>query len=103
MIFANKQDIQGSMSSTEIRDVRPINNLPPFLLTCVSQALDLDSIRSHQWRILPCSAVTGQNLIEGLDWVVGDVANRLYYGTTAAATNSWQSGGRAEANAITVT
>ena len=74
MIFANKQDIQGSMSSTEIRDVRPINNLPPFLLTCASQALDLDSIRSHQWRILPCSAVTGQNLIEGLDWVVGDVA-----------------------------
>ncbi|CDO74197.1 hypothetical protein BN946_scf185043.g249 [Trametes cinnabarina] len=74
LIFANKQDIQGSMSSVEIRD-----------------ALDLQSIKSHHWRILPCSAFTGQNLLEGLDWVVEDVANRLYYSTTASAMGRWQS------------
>ncbi|KAI0773706.1 ADP-ribosylation factor family-domain-containing protein [Fomes fomentarius] len=91
LIFANKQDIQGSMSSAEIRD-----------------AIDLNSIKSHQWRILPCSAMTGQNLLEGLDWVVNDVANRIYYGTTAAAADTWHTaggeGGRApaEANPITV-
>ncbi|KAI9063503.1 GTP-binding protein [Trametes sanguinea] len=78
LIFANKQDIQGSMSSAEIRN-----------------ALDLQSIKSHHWRILPCSAVTGQNLVEGLDWVVEDVANRLYYSTTASATGRWQSGNEA--------
>lgn len=26
--------------------------------------------------------MTGENLVEGLDWVVGDVARRLYYSTT---------------------
>lgn len=67
LIFANKQDIQGSMSFAEIRD-----------------ALELLSIKSHQWTILPCSAVTGQNLVEGLDWVVDDVANRIYYSTASA-------------------
>ncbi|KAI0734911.1 GTP-binding protein [Fomitopsis betulina] len=65
LVFANKQDLQGSMSSTEIRD-----------------ALDLLSIKSHRWKILPCSAMTGENLVEGLDWVVDDVAGRLYYSTT---------------------
>ncbi|KAL7281996.1 hypothetical protein ACG7TL_003463 [Trametes sanguinea] len=83
LIFANKQDIQGSMSSAEIRD-----------------ALDLQSIKSHHWRILACSAVTGQNLVEGLDWVVEDVANRLYYSTTASATGRWQSGDEAVNAAI---
>ncbi|KXN84213.1 ADP-ribosylation factor-like protein 2 [Leucoagaricus sp. SymC.cos] len=62
LVFANKQDLQGSVTDAEIR-----------------QALDLDSIRSHNWKILSCSAVTGENLISGLDWVVNDVAGRLYY------------------------
>ncbi|KAL7413119.1 ARF/SAR [Mrakia frigida] len=63
LIFANKQDVRNSMSSAEIKE-----------------ALDLPSIKSHRWRIQPCSAVTGENLVEGLDWVVNDVAGRLYYG-----------------------
>ncbi len=68
----------------------------------VLQALDLPSIKSHQWRILACSAVTGQNLVEGLNWVVGDVANRIYYSSTAEATERWQSGGAMKtSNAIT--
>jgi ADP-ribosylation factor-like protein 2 len=46
------------------------------------QALDLPGIKSHNWKIWPCSAVTGLNLIEGLDWVVEDVAHRLYYSST---------------------
>ncbi|EPQ59729.1 GTP-binding protein [Gloeophyllum trabeum ATCC 11539] len=70
LVFANKQDIQGSMSDEEIR-----------------HALDLDSIRSHNWRIWPCSAVTGNNLVTGLDWVVGDVAGRLYYSSTVGEAN----------------
>ncbi|KAI0092482.1 ADP-ribosylation factor family-domain-containing protein [Irpex rosettiformis] len=65
LIFANKQDIPGTMSTAEIRE-----------------ALDLSSIKSHQWRILSCSAMTGHNLVEGLDWVVEDVAGRLYYSAT---------------------
>jgi len=64
LVFANKQDIQGSMTDNEIE-----------------QALDLPAIKSHQWSIIPCSAVTGYNLMKGLDWVVGEVASRLYYNT----------------------
>jgi ADP-ribosylation factor-like protein 2 len=48
----------------------------------LSQVLDLANIRSHTWKIMPCSAVTGANLVEGLDWIVSDVAKRLYYSTT---------------------
>jgi ADP-ribosylation factor-like protein 2 len=44
------------------------------------QGLDLDGIKSHQWSIVSCSAVTGYNIIEGINWVVEDVAERLYYG-----------------------
>ncbi|KAH9905068.1 GTP-binding protein [Epithele typhae] len=85
LIFANKQDIQGSMSSAEIRD-----------------ALDLPSIKSHQWKILACSAVTGLNLVEGLDWVVGDVANRLYCSSTEASTGARQPSGSAVSSAVAV-
>jgi len=68
LVFANKQDIAGSLTDTEIRD-----------------ALDLSNIRSHNWTIWPCSAVTGDNLITGLDWAVDDVARRIYYSSTTPA------------------
>ncbi|GJJ07758.1 ADP-ribosylation factor-like protein 2 [Clathrus columnatus] len=70
LVFANKQDINGSMAEEEIRD-----------------ALDLPSIKTHQWKILPCSAMTGSNLIEGLDWVVRDIAGRIYYSTVGNSTS----------------
>ncbi|CAE6405071.1 unnamed protein product [Rhizoctonia solani] len=63
LVFANKQDIIGSMSDAEIKE-----------------ALDLPSIRSHRWRIQPCSAVTGENVQAGLEWAVSDVAQRVYWG-----------------------
>ncbi|KAI0786507.1 GTP-binding protein [Abortiporus biennis] len=65
LVFANKQDIEGSMTSSEI-----------------ASALDLPSIKSHHWKIWPCSAVTGENLVTGLNWIVDDVANRIYYGVS---------------------
>jgi len=65
LVLANKQDLIGSMT---IEDMR--------------QRLALDSIRTHSWKLLPCSAVTGQNLMEGFDWIVTDIASRLYYSLT---------------------
>jgi len=62
LVFANKQDLAGSLSVQEIRDT-----------------LSLDSLTTHQWEILSCSAILGTNLLKGLDWVVGEVASRLYY------------------------
>ncbi|KDQ12720.1 hypothetical protein BOTBODRAFT_34179 [Botryobasidium botryosum FD-172 SS1] len=68
LVFANKQDLDGALSDAEIRD-----------------ALALRSIMSHHWKIIPCSAVTGENVVEGVDWVVNDVAGRLYYGSVESS------------------
>lgn len=87
LVFANKQDINGALTSAEIRTVSSI--IPAFCdeyrrLTLL-QALDLDGIKSHQWSIMSCSAVTGYNIVEGINWVVEDVAERLYYGATSGS------------------
>lgn len=42
------------------------------------KGLQLDEIKTHKWTILPCSAMTGKNLQEGLDWVVKDAQERLF-------------------------
>lgn len=83
LIFANKQDVAGALSVAEIRDVSHASdrNCSFLILTDprqrdMPQALDLPSIKSHRWMIQPCSAVTGENLVEGLDWTVKDVASR---------------------------
>ncbi|KZZ87440.1 Small GTPase superfamily, ARF/SAR type [Ascosphaera apis ARSEF 7405] len=61
LIFLNKVDVEGCMTVEEVRE-----------------ALKLDEIKTHTWTILPCSAMTGQNLTEGLDWVVTDAKRRLF-------------------------
>ena len=47
-------------------------------VTVPTQALRLDEIRTHKWNILRCSAMTGENLKEGLAWVVEDAKARLF-------------------------
>ncbi|KAJ1927920.1 ADP-ribosylation factor-like protein 2 [Tieghemiomyces parasiticus] len=61
LVLANKQDIQGALTSEEIAD-----------------RLGLAEVKTHHWRILPCSAVTGTNLLDGMDWIVNDIASRIY-------------------------
>jgi len=43
-----------------------------------TQALRLDAIQTHKWTIMTCSAMTGRNLQEGLQWVVQDAKDRLF-------------------------
>ncbi|KAJ5332751.1 Small GTPase superfamily ARF/SAR type [Penicillium brevicompactum] len=61
LVFLNKTDVEHCMSEQEVR-----------------QRLDLDSIKTHKWTILPCSAMTGTNLNGGLEWVVQDAKDRLF-------------------------
>ncbi|XP_021562113.1 ADP-ribosylation factor-like protein 2 isoform X2 [Carlito syrichta] len=44
----------------------------------VEEALELDSIRSHHWCIQGCSAVTGENLLPGIDWLLDDISSRVF-------------------------
>lgn len=61
LVFVNKTDVVGCMTSDEILG-----------------ALRLDQIKSHRWNVLRCSAMTGENLKEGLAWVVEDAKARLF-------------------------
>ena len=64
LIFANKQDIDGALTSQEI-----------------SKVLELDTHASFQkrhWSIHSCSAMTGEGLVSGIDWMVEDIAQRIF-------------------------
>ncbi|XP_020488287.2 putative ADP-ribosylation factor-like protein 5C [Labrus bergylta] len=52
LILANKQDVKGSMTASEI-----------------SQFLTLDSITTHSWHVQACCALTGEGLPASLDWM----------------------------------
>ena len=53
LVYANKQDAKGAMTPSKMAD-----------------ALGLHSVKSHTWYIQGCSAVTGDGLHAGLDYVV---------------------------------
>ena len=42
------------------------------------EALDLESIKSHRYRIVVCSAMEGTNVREGIEWVVQDAKDRMF-------------------------
>ena len=80
LIFANKTDVQGCMDEAEILEASPSQFITITLAKTLStnQALQLRLIRTHRWQILPCSAMTGKNLNEGLAWVVEEAKARLF-------------------------
>ncbi|KAM0026033.1 putative small GTPase superfamily, ARF/SAR type, P-loop containing nucleoside triphosphate hydrolase [Helianthus debilis subsp. tardiflorus] len=43
------------------------------------EVLNLDDMdKSRHWRIVGCSGYTGEGLQEGFDWLVQDIASRIY-------------------------
>jgi ADP-ribosylation factor-like protein 2 len=63
MVFANKQDLAGALTPAEIAEVLELNT---------------DRFKTRHWSIVKCSAVTGEGLVEGMDWVVDDVSSRIF-------------------------
>lgn len=51
MVFANKQDIEGCMSVTD-----------------VAKALGLIAIKTRKWQIFKTSAIKGEGLEEAMEW-----------------------------------
>lgn len=62
LIFANKQDLKGSLKPDEIAKVLNL------------EAMD----NSRNWQIVGCSAMTGDGLLQGFDWLVSDISSRIY-------------------------
>ena len=45
----------------------------------IYEVLELDKMSQYRhWSIMSCSAVTGNGLVEGIDWMVEDVAKRIF-------------------------
>uniref|UniRef100_A0A2K6UGT0 ADP ribosylation factor like GTPase 2 n=1 Tax=Saimiri boliviensis boliviensis TaxID=39432 RepID=A0A2K6UGT0_SAIBB len=44
----------------------------------ICEALELDSIHSHHWCIQSYSAVTGENLLQGTDWLPDDISSGIF-------------------------
>lgn len=64
LIFANKQDIEGALSSDQIMSVLELDKN--------------DRYKNRHWSIQSCSAVTGDGLVAGMDWIVDDIASRIF-------------------------
>eukprot|EP01112_Ceratiomyxa_fruticulosa_P015495 TRINITY_DN4554_c0_g1_i1.p1 TRINITY_DN4554_c0_g1~~TRINITY_DN4554_c0_g1_i1.p1 ORF type:complete len:178 (-),score=16.65 TRINITY_DN4554_c0_g1_i1:118-651(-) len=52
LVFANKQDLPGAVSEAKI-----------------SEILGLSTLKNRQWAIFKSSAIKGEGLFEGLDWL----------------------------------
>jgi ADP-ribosylation factor-like protein 2 len=61
LVFCNKQDLQGSLTVEEIKEF-----------------LQLDNFQTRHWAVVPCSAVTGEGLLQGINWIVCDIAARIF-------------------------
>jgi ADP-ribosylation factor-like protein 2 len=61
LVFCNKQDLAGALTLEEIKEF-----------------LQLDNFQTRHWAVVPCSAVTGEGLLEGINWIVGDIAARIF-------------------------
>ncbi|KAL3900406.1 MAG: hypothetical protein SGCHY_001359 [Lobulomycetales sp.] len=63
LILANKQDLPAALPLEQI-----------------SERLQLDKIKTHHCHVMACSAVsqTGKDLLAGIDWIVDDIASRVY-------------------------
>jgi len=53
LVLANKQDLKSRCLSA----------------AQIATRLSLTSIKSHPWHIQPCSALRGEGLFEGMDWI----------------------------------
>ncbi|ONH69406.1 ADP-ribosylation factor-like protein 1 [Cyberlindnera fabianii] len=53
LVFANKQDQPGALTAAE-----------------VSKALNLSDLKERSWSIVASSAIKGEGLTEGLDWLI---------------------------------
>jgi hypothetical protein len=56
LVLANKQDLDNAMSVEEISD-----------------RLGLSTITSHRWTLRCCSAVSGQGIIDGFEWLANNI------------------------------
>jgi ADP-ribosylation factor-like protein 2 len=63
LILANKQDLGGALSFEEISN---------------SLGLDEEDIAGRHCSVTGCSAMTGEGIETGIDWIVQDIVARIF-------------------------
>ena len=63
LVMANKQDVVGAVGLGEVSGVLEVEKL---------------SAGNRHCRLMACSAMTGAGLQEGMEWIVNDIAARIY-------------------------
>ena len=61
LVFCNKQDINGALNVEEIKNI-----------------LELDTITTRHWIIMPCCGLNGNGLENGLEWLMDDISSRIF-------------------------
>lgn len=59
LVYANKQDLPGALSDAQ-----------------VAEGLGLTSIKNREWFIMKTSAIKGEGLFEGLDWLSQTISRK---------------------------
>ena len=59
LVYANKQDLPGALSDS-----------------AVAEGLGLSSIKKRDWSIFKTSAIKGEGLFEGLDWLSNTIKSK---------------------------
>ena len=47
----------------------------------IKEMLELDlqeGMQNRNWGIMPCSAITGDGLLDGMNWMVNDIKARIF-------------------------
>eukprot|EP01025_Chloroclados_australasicus_P017688 TRINITY_DN1901_c1_g2_i2.p2 TRINITY_DN1901_c1_g2~~TRINITY_DN1901_c1_g2_i2.p2 ORF type:complete len:185 (-),score=12.10 TRINITY_DN1901_c1_g2_i2:117-671(-) len=61
LVLSNKNDIASA--------------IPPEKL---AQVLELNNLKKRHVKLISCSAISGEGLLEGFDWIVCDIGSRVY-------------------------
>lgn len=62
-MLANKQDLAGARSVAQLHDALRLGEL---------------AAGGRHVRVVPCSAVTGTGLLDAFEWLVTDIASRIF-------------------------
>lgn len=75
LILANKQDVGGALGSEEIREALGLM-ADEGGGSCGESGTEIG--KDRHWAVFACSAITGEGLAGGMDWLVGDISERIF-------------------------
>lgn len=67
LVFCNKQDATTALSAAQVAERLQLDQQNESLM-----------MKRRHWQVQACSAVTGQGLEQGIDWMVQDIASRIF-------------------------